>query len=398
MPGKQVRLFTMFGFTVRVHASWLIIALLVTWTLADGVFAAPSLGFSTLARWLMGAAGAIGLFASVIVHEMCHSLVARRYGLTMKGITLFVFGGVAELGEEPPSARVEFLMAVAGPAASVALGGLFLGLHLLTSLSPAIEATTIVLWWLGLINLVLAAFNLIPGFPLDGGRVLRSALWAWKGDLRWATRIAAEVGAFFGLALMGWGVLEALNPWGPDIVAGLWYFLIGLFIRYAARQGYQQVLSRDVLHGQPVRQVMTPGPVAVSPSLPLDQFVQQYVLGYHHKMFPVVEGGELLGVIDARAAMAVPREQWPLLTVGRLAQPCTPANTIGADEDALAAMNLMTKTGNGRLLVAEGPRDLPGARQLAGIVTLKDLVKFIALKMELDGRQHPAGTHLPHPR
>ena len=205
MFGKRVKLFTLVGFEVKIDVSWIIIAVLVVWSLAQGVFPRYLEGSSPTVYWLMGLAGAAGLFASIIFHELCHSLVARRFGMMMKGITLFVFGGVAEMQDEPPSPKAEFFMAVAGPAASIFAGAVFLAIG--ASAGGVMPGElTVVIQYLGVINLVLAGFNLLPAFPLDGGRVLRSILWRVKGDFRRATRISSRIGSAFGLLLIFAGV------------------------------------------------------------------------------------------------------------------------------------------------------------------------------------------------
>lgn len=371
MLGKQVTLFTMFGFAVRVHVSWLIIAVLITWSLADGVFVQQTL--SPVTRWIMGAAGALGLFVSVVFHELSHSLVARAYGLPMKGITLFIFGGVAEMGDEPPNAKTEFLMAVAGPLASVVLGGALLGAGVVISVIDVAPAVAMVVGWLGLINLILAAFNMIPGFPLDGGRVLRSILWAWKGNLRWATRIAAEVGGIFGFVLIAMGVLEVMMG---EFVSGMWWFLIGMFIRYAAKQGYQQVLIRQTLKGEPISRFMNPNPVTLPSTMSLEDMVENFVYRYHFKMYPVVDGESLRGCATTAHLATVPRDQWRQRTVQEILDPCSDENVISPSDDALTALAVMNKTDNTRLMVVDGGH-------LSGVVSFKDLMKLMSLKMEL---------------
>ena len=228
----RLKLFKLLGFTVHIDSSWIFIALLVTWSLATGYFPERYPGLAATTYWAMGVAGAIGLFASIIFHEFWHSLVARSKGLPMKGITLFLFGGVAETGGEPKSPGVEFWMALAGPVASLVLSGaaylFYLGSRSLDWGAPAIG----VLGYLAFINAALAVFNLLPAFPLDGGRILRAALWHWKKDLARATRIVANLGAGFGIALMVLGGLSLL--YGSPI-GGLWYFILGLFLRGMAR-------------------------------------------------------------------------------------------------------------------------------------------------------------------
>lgn len=372
--GKSFTLFKLFGFAVRVDLSWLLILGLVVWSLAGGVFPAAFPELSWQAHLVMGLTGAAGLFLSIIFHELCHSLVARRFGLPMTGITLFLFGGVAEMADEPPSAKAEFWMAIAGPAASVLVAAVFLGgSFLLAGLAVARPAVAVVRW-VGYINILLVAFNLIPGFPLDGGRVLRSVLWHFGHDLRKATRTASRVGAGFGAVLIGLGFLSLLlaNPLG-----GLWWILIGLFIRGAARQGYQQVLVRQFLRGEPISRFMNDQPVTVPEDISVQQFVEDYVYRHHHKMFPVMREGRLVGCVTTREVQEVPRDQWARQSVGQIAKPCGQDNSVRLDQDALHALTFMTRHGLSRALVVDDG-------ELAGILSLKDLSRFLALKLELE--------------
>jgi Zn-dependent protease len=209
--------------------------------------------------WWMALAATIGLFLSIIFHETAHSLVARHYGMHIRGITLFIFGGVAEMVSEPSSARAEFLMALAGPVASLVLAA---ALFLLVGVADQFDGTKAVagvLWYLGLLNGMLALFNIVPAFPLDGGRMLRATLWAWRGDIAWATRIAAAAGELFGILLIVLGVLEIMRG---DFVGGIWRCLIGLFLRAAASASYQQTIAQRLLGDVSVAQVMTSNPIA----------------------------------------------------------------------------------------------------------------------------------------
>lgn len=243
MPATRLTLFDLFGFKVRIHASWLLLAALIVWSLAAGYFphAAPGLAVSTY--WGMGLAGLVGLAGSIVVHELAHSLVARRYEMPIAGITLFVFGGVAEMENEPKTPKGEFLMAVAGPVMSVAIAVL---MYAVASLVVRWGGggggwAVAVLAYLALINLLLAIFNLIPAFPLDGGRMLRAALWAWRGDLMWATRMASFSGVTIGMAIMGLGLWLALTG---STITGLWWVLIGFFVRTSALQAWRIQLSK----------------------------------------------------------------------------------------------------------------------------------------------------------
>jgi Zn-dependent protease len=374
MFGRSFKLFTLFGFEVKVDLSWIIIAALVTWSLAAGFFPYLYKNFSPETYWAMGVIGALGLFLSVILHEFCHSLVARRLGLPMKGITLFIFGGVAEMSDEPPSAKVEFLMAIAGPLSSLAIAGVSYLIYLGGISAAWPLPVNGVIRYLAYINVLLAIFNILPAFPLDGGRVLRSILWAIKKDLRWATRVSSTVGSIFGIMLIVLGIFQFI---GGNFIAGLWWFLIGMFIRNAAQMSYQQVLVRNALKGEPVRRFMNPHPVTAPGSITVEQLVEDYIYKYHYKMFPVLDDGHLAGCISTRQVKEVPRENWGQETVGGLASQCSLENTISPDTDALKALSMMNKSGNSRLLVVEGGK-------LLGVLTLRDMMKFLSLKVELE--------------
>ncbi|HEX5439144.1 MAG TPA: site-2 protease family protein [Gemmatimonadaceae bacterium] len=372
MFGRRYHLFNLSGFAVSIDASWFLLAILIIWSLATGVFPAYVRGLSAGTYWAMGVAGAVGLFLSIVVHEFFHSVVARRYGLPMKGITLFIFGGVAEMTEEPPSATVEFRMAIAGPIASVLIGVVCYVLALAGSKFWPL-AITAVLDYLALINIALAIFNLIPAFPLDGGRVLRSFLWArWK-SLRRATRVASRIGSGFGALLIAAGVVSVLFG---DFIQGIWWFILGLFVRSAAASSYQQLLLRRALEGEPVRRFMTPNPVTVAPTTSIRDLVDDYIYRFHFKFFPVVERGRLAGCITTRQVKAIPSDEWSERTVGSVMEHCSPATSVDPDMDAVQALAMMQRSGASRLLVA---RD----GELAGVITLKDMLDFLATKVEL---------------
>jgi Zn-dependent protease/predicted transcriptional regulator len=373
MFGKRMKLFTLLGFDVHVDASWVILAVLIVWTLAQGFFPVQHPGLSAAAYWWMAAAGAVGLFLSIIIHEFAHSLVARKYGIPMKGITLFLFGGVAEMDSEPPSPKSEFRMAIAGPMASVALAGLFYAASLI--LRPAGEATAAVLSYLALINGLLAAFNLIPAFPLDGGRVLRAFLWERKNDIREATKTASRVGSAFGLILIVLGVIEVVLG---NFIGGMWWFLIGMFLRGASQTSYRQLQIRQALEGEPVSRFMKTHPVTVPPLISLSDMVDDYMYRHYHELFPVVDGSRLIGCVGLKDLKKVPREEWHRRTVEDLMQPCSERNTIHSEADTVKALAQMSKTGTSRLMVVDDGR-------LQGVVTLKDLLGFLSVKLDLEG-------------
>ena len=374
MFGKKINLFRLLGFEVRIDLSWIIIAVLIAWSLSTGLFPFYYKNLSIETYWAMGIIAAVGLFISIIVHEFSHSLVARKYGIPMKGITLFIFGGVAEMEDEPPSPKVELLMAGVGPLSSIAIAAIFYGIYILGRTIGWADPVNGVVEYLGLINAILAGFNLLPAFPLDGGRVLRAALWHWKRNMRWATRISAQIGSGFGILLI---VLGFFNILKADFIAGMWWVLIGMFLQSAAKMSYRQLITRRALEGEKVRRFMNSNPVTVEPTTTVDELVEDYVYKYHFKMFPVVNGERIVGCVTTKQVKEVPREKWSHTTVSELALKCTPDTTVKPDDDAMKALSLMRRTGGSRLVVVEDD-------QLAGVVALKDMMQFLSLKVDLD--------------
>ncbi len=378
-----VKVFNLFGFNVRVDPSWILIGLLITWSLATGIFPQwyPEID-SPGTYWLMGAGGAVGLFFSIVWHEFCHSIVARWYGLPISGITLFIFGGVAEMNEEPQTPKSEFLMALAGPLSSLILGVFLLLVSQLAARFPDAEAAFGAVIYMGYINIALAVFNMIPGFPLDGGRLLRAALWGWKNNMRWATKLASRIGGGVGMMFIFLGVLSIV---GGAVIGGIWYCLIGLFLRNAASNSYKQLLLRQALGGEQVARFMTENPVAVRSEISLDEFIDLYVYRYHHKLFPVVDDNDrLVGYITTRKLKEIPSTDWQQMTVGDIMLQLSSESTIRAEQDAMEALSRMNSSANSRLLVVDND-------QLVGIITLKDLLDFFSLKVELEEQEVPIG-------
>lgn len=374
MFGKGVRLFSLCGFEVRIDWSWLFIALLLSWSLARGVFPAFYPELSNTIYWLMGIIGALGLFGSIVLHELGHSLIARRFGIPMKGITLFIFGGVAEMGAAPPNAKSEFWMAIAGPIVSLLLGVVFLLLYRLGIAVDWPVPLIGVLGYLGWINLILLVFNLIPAFPLDGGRVLRSALWASKKNLRWATRIASMIGSTFAFILIGWGIVRFLFG---DFIGGIWYVFLGWFLHQAAQASYTQVLMRETLAGEPVRRFMNEAPITVSPDTSIQDLVDNYFYKHPHKVYPLVEQDSLVGCVNIDDVKRIPKSEWATHSARELATPCNPESTIRPDVEAADALSNMSRAHVNRLMVVDHGH-------LLGIVALKDLMLFFSRKLELE--------------
>ncbi len=372
MFGKSITLFRLFGFEVKVDLSWVVIAVLITWSLAREVFPTTVRGLSPATYWWMGALGAVGLFLSVVFHELWHSLVARRFGIVMSGITLFIFGGVAQMEDEPKDPRAEFWMAAAGPLSSIFIGLILYGVA--KAFAGAWPRPLVgVVGYLGYLNLILAVFNLVPAFPLDGGRIFRSVLWSARKDLLSATRIASQVGAGFGLLLMGAGLLSMLLG---QFISGIWWLFIGMFLRGAANSSYQETVRRRALQGEKARSIMHPDPTTVSSRTTVRQLVEDYIYHYHYTLFPVVDDGRLKGCVTTREVRDVPRAEWDVRRVSELSAACTDGTTVAPDMDALAVLQTMRRTGNTRLMVVDGDK-------LLGIITLKDLLNFIAVRLEI---------------
>lgn len=374
MFGKRFELFKLFGIPVRIDMSWFIILFLISWSLALGYFPSIFPALSGVTYWFMGIVSALGLFVSVILHEISHSLVARHFGLPIHGITLFIFGGVAEMSEEPDSPKTELLMAIAGPIASIAIAGIFLFLNTAGMLAGLPLEFIGITGYLAVINGVLALFNLIPAFPLDGGRAFRSILWRWKGNLRWASRIASKIGAGFGMALIILGLLGIISG---AVMGGIWWILIGLFLRNAARTSFEQLQLREALKGETVSRFMQSDPITVPASTPLNDVVDHYFYTTRHKLYPVVEDDTLLGHITLEQVKQVPREEWPRRQARDILDKSQLNATIHPDTHVLKALSLMNETGNSRLWVTLDDR-------IVGMLALGDIMRFLRIKTELE--------------
>ena len=375
---NRIRLFHLLGIPIYLDLSWFLVLALVAWSLS-GRFAMLLEGLSPATYWVIGLATAATFFLCIILHELGHAVAARAYGVPTRGITLFLFGGVAELGGEPPSAVAELIVALAGPLVSLVLAiGFFLAALALAGV-PDAGAWQLPLEYLAGINLTVLIFNLVPAFPLDGGRALRAILWGTLGSLRRATAYAATAGRVFAFLLVGLGVLGLVSG---QFVSGLWMVLIGMFLANAARAGYEQVLIREVLAGEPVRRFMTRDPVTVAPDVRLADFVEDYVYRHRRKVFPVVEGGRLRGWVDTQALAQVPRDRWADATVAEVMSTDLVPCVVSPQTDALEAMRLLSRGECGRLLVVDGG-------QLVGLVSQRDLANFLQLKLELEGDDPP---------
>lgn len=372
MFGRPITLFRLFGFAIRLDWSWFIIVVLIAWSLAEGVFEQHYGVEAASTRWIMGAVGAMGLFVSVLLHELGHAIVARRFGVPIHGITLFIFGGVAEMEEEPGSARAEFWVAVAGPAVSIVLAGALTGI----ARAPLPTPVEAVVGWLGLINAMLVAFNILPAFPLDGGRVLRAVVWRFKGDFKAATRVPAKIGAGFGVALMLLGVLFFITG---NIIGGIWWVVLGLFLRGIAKNAYRQVLWRDILSDISVRRLMNDKPHTVAPDTSVRELIDDYLYRLPFKMFPVVDADDrLVGAISVDDVKRIPRERLEARTVRDVLHEPSEHNTIGPGEPAVNALHQMGPASPSRLLVVD-----PNGR-LVGVIALRDLWNYLSRRIEFE--------------
>lgn len=370
-----IYLFKPFGFEVRINPSWFILAFLIAWTLAVGYFPYVNKGLSPLAYWTMGICGAVGLFFSIVFHELCHSLVGRVYGLPITGIQLFIFGGVAEMSKEPENAKTEFLMAFAGPVSSCFLGACFYLLFKLGTIAGWPDAVNAVLRYLGYINILLAIFNLLPGFPLDGGRIFRSILWGWRKDFKWATRVATIWGEGFGWGLIVLGILLVVKG---ALISGIWMGLIGFFLKNAAQGSYQSFLVQEVFHRDKIKKYTKPNPITAPSSISLQTLVDDYFHQHYFKMYPVVDNDQrLLGYISFEEIRKYPRESWTQTTVREAMQPISEDITIDAEASVISALQKMTTEKVGRLLVTD-------KGTLYGVISLRDLTHIIAFKMNLE--------------
>jgi Zn-dependent protease/predicted transcriptional regulator len=375
MFGRRIKIFTLAGFEVGIDLSWIIIAVLIVWSLAAGVFPYYLPYLPEWQYWVMGVLGAIGLFASVVFHELCHSLVARRFGMNMSGITLFVFGGVAEMTDEPKTARAEFFMAIAGPLASLLFALLFYGIAYAGKISLWPHQVLLVLNYIWTINLLLAIFNLIPAFPLDGGRVLRSIFWYWKKDIIFATRVTTRIGSAFGILLILLGVISIFTG---ALVSAIWWILIGLFIRNAANASYDFLLMRQALEGEIVSRFVTDNIEAVPPQTPLSSFLNDYIDKYHSDIFPVLDGDtKIAKCATINSLKGMSGNELKEHTVNEIAGPCTPDNYVFIDDKALDVLMKVNKTGNGRFIVVNHDWSL------AGVVNVKDIMRFVAVRTQL---------------
>jgi Zn-dependent protease/CBS domain-containing protein len=352
------------GVEVGINWTWLIVVALVAWSLADAVFPETNPGLAQSTYVVMAVVAVPIFFACLLLHELGHATQARREGMTIDGITLWLFGGVARFRGSFPSAGAEFRIAIAGPLVSLALGAAFLGVSLAAPLPSAVDG---VVYWLGSINLILLAFNLLPALPLDGGRVLRSALWQLKGDFAAATRMAAGLGRIFGQMLIILGLFLAFFA---GSIGGLWFAMIGWFLLLAAQAEADAATTHVALAGLHVRDAMVAFPATVDADLSLERFMDEVFLRHRYTAYPVVQDGSPAGLITFRAAAALPRAAWPSIRVGERMTPLQQVPAVHAD-DALeeAWASLLTSPLKRALVLDDG--------RLTGLLSATDVLRIL---------------------
>ena len=359
-----------FDIEINLASSWFLIATLITWSLADQVFPQQIPGLSTLQYVTLGIVAMLPFFISLLLHELAHALVAKSFGLRVPRITLFLFGGVAELGDEPDTASHEFWIAIAGPAMSLALASVFwVSSVIVLLISAYFSQVHTVLSYLATINLILAVFNMLPAFPLDGGRVLRAAIWSRTRDILKATKTSTQLGEYLGIGLMALGLLALFQ--GVRL-SGAWQIMIGLFIVVAAKSSFESLRTKILLGNERVADVMSPNAVTADPDLSLTDLVNRTMLRNRVSFVPVVEDGVLLGHIDTKVLSMIDRENWSTTQVGDVFVGLETTQVISPQARAADILKQMTETDERKLMVVEG-------RHLVGVVTLSDLMRFLQL-------------------
>ena len=379
MPGS-LRLGSIAGIDIYVNFSWLIILVFLTWSLATGWFPQLYHGWSSATYWIVSLIAAVLLFVSVLLHELAHSMVARARGLPVKNITLFIFGGVSNLEQEPASAGVEFQMAVVGPVVSLVIGGVCL--LLFAALRNSNSQLNAILGYLGITNLLLGVFNLIPGFPLDGGRVLRSIMWKVTGSFRRATRIATIVGDIIAYLFIFWGIWQFFTG---NILNGIWIGFIGWFLLSAAQATNSQVMLQSVFRGVKVGQVMNKAPTTVPANISLQRLVDEYFLPYGLRTAFVTQGDLLAGLITLGDIRHVPREEWGQTPVGYVMIPLERLHAVTPQQNLNDVLPLMANRDVNQLPVVQDG-------ELVGVLTRDAIIRMVEVRrgLGLDSDQRKA--------
>ncbi|HEX9076093.1 MAG TPA: site-2 protease family protein [Anaerolineae bacterium] len=395
MSQNGFQLGRIFGISINIDWSWVFIFILVMWNLATGVFPSLHPQWSTSLNWITALVAALLFFASVVAHELAHSVVAKARGLPVNRIVLFLFGGVSNIEREPASPQTEFLMAIVGPLTSFVLGIIFLvlgaiGVYLSGGVAGGplrflgrLDPVSTLLLWLGPINLVLAIFNMVPGFPLDGGRVLRSILWAAMHNLQRATRVASWVGQGVAWIFIGIGVSMIFGIrvpfFGTGFISGLWLAFIGWFLNNAAVQSYRQSVVEGVLEGIPVQNLMRPNAVSVPPTMPLSTLVYDYFVHTDESAIPVLEHDRLVGLVSLADAGKVSRGDWHRTTVAQVMTPADKLMVATPREDASQALSDLSLRDERQIPVVQEGR-------LVGMLRRADILRYLQVHHELAAR------------
>lgn len=388
MTGNGFRLGRLFGIKIDVDWSWLLIFILVTWNLTS-VFSDVHPGWGTILNLGTALVASLLFFGSVLAHELAHSLMAIAQGVPVRSITLFLFGGVSNIEREPPSPRAEFLITIVGPLTSIVLGGVFILLSTIGAVSlggamqnPSAALADLgpimtLLLWLGPINILLGVFNLIPGFPLDGGRVLRSILWGATGSLRTATRLASYVGQGVAWLMIIGGIAMVFGAeipfFGTGLVSGLWLAFIGWFLNNASAQSYRQVVVQNLLEDLPVSAIMRRDPPVVRPDTPVSSLVHESMMGTDEHAFPVMDGARLVGLVCLHDVRGIQRDRWPSTTVAQIMTPREQLVTVGPDEESDEALNKLQKGDHRQLPVLQ-------QEELVGLLRRRDIMRWLQLQ------------------
>ena len=370
--GNAFNLGRVFGIQFRLHYTWFIIFILITTSLSWQLFPRSYPDWPWLLYWVIGIVTSLLFFTSVLAHELAHSLVGRAHGIPVRSITLFIFGGIAEMTKEAAHPGAEFKMAAAGPACSLVIGGLFALLYLLTR--STIQPIAAMALWLAYINVALAVFNLIPGFPLDGGRVFRSILWRISGNYGRSSRIAARVGQGIGYLLILGGILIMfiLHDW----FSGLWMVFIGWFLGNAASVSYRQVQWREVLRGFTASQAMTSDCPTVPPWTTVNQLVQEYAFATGHSCFLVAEEGRLWGIVTLHNIKTVSQPDWNVTQVKEIMTPVDKLKVAYPEQDALSILEQMNESNINQMpVVSEG--------RVIGLIARDSLIRLLRIRSQL---------------
>jgi Zn-dependent protease len=370
MNRHTISLGRILGIPIGLDYSWFLIFVLITWTMAVGYYPAEYKNWPVIQYWLLGAATAIMLFVSVLLHELGHSVVAMRYKVPVKSITLFIFGGVSQISTEPPSAVAAFWISIAGPAVSFALAGVF---SLTQMLVAGVVPLMALLKYLVYINIALGLFNLIPGFPLDGGGVLRAIIWGASKNMRRATLIAANVGRFIAYLFIFFGVWQIL---GGNFINGMWIAFIGWFLESAARGQVQQLALHDILAGHKVSQAMNRQYTAIPADTTLLRLVDDHILASSRRSFVIKRGDVVVGLLTLHHFKEIARSDWPTTTAAQAMIPLKQVKRVRPDAELWTALEEMDRDGVNQLPVMVNG-------QIQGMLTREDVVSYLRTLREL---------------